>query len=202
MSTFEKLCKADHVLLWMGDDRYLEVKPLQVKSSVGNLVEWQQLEESIDHLHEKNLLTKRHHRTARSTASIRTLMKKTKTNTSTHTVSPPCTRTGIKRESKVSIDYKQFHEDDTFEEKKRRTEKFLPMSSGPSELHFESQKHIVKNKKSPKTPPACKVVTSRQYNLLRKVVVSNIPQNPIKKEHNQFYLTKIIKPEPGIFMTH
>ena len=56
MSTFEKICKADHVLVWMGDDRYCEVKPLQIKtgSGVSNIAEWQQLAESMDLLHSKS----------------------------------------------------------------------------------------------------------------------------------------------------
>ena len=56
MSTFEKICKADHILVWMGEDRYCEVKPLQIKTgtSVSNIVEWQQLAESVDLLHSKS----------------------------------------------------------------------------------------------------------------------------------------------------
>ena len=47
MSTFEKICKADHVLVWIGDDRYCEVKPFQSKTgssaSISNIAEWQRL---------------------------------------------------------------------------------------------------------------------------------------------------------------
>ena len=41
MNTFEKICKSDHVLLWLGDDKYSEVKLLQIRSGTGNIADWQ-----------------------------------------------------------------------------------------------------------------------------------------------------------------
>ena len=40
MNTFEIICKSDHVLLWLGDDKYSEVKLLQVRGSTGNIADW------------------------------------------------------------------------------------------------------------------------------------------------------------------
>ena len=51
---FDKLVKADTVLLWLGDNCFAEVKPLKkVTSSLGPLIEWQLMTESIQHVHEK-----------------------------------------------------------------------------------------------------------------------------------------------------
>ena len=191
MSTFEKLCKADHTLIWLGDDKYLEVKLLQVKGS--NLAEWQQLAESIDHLLDKNKSNKKQWRVERATASVCTPKKRPD-------ASNPIlesTRSTRKRDSKVSIDYKRFHEVGTLEEKKRKLDKFLPMSSGPSATRLEAQKQILQTKEQSR-----KVVTQDYYRPWRTVVISKT-SNPIKQEHATSYSsTRIVKPEPGIFMTH
>ena len=125
MTTFEKICKADHVLVWMGEDRYSEVKPLQIKTGVsaGNIAEWQQLAESVDLLHSK--AKGRARRVEKATASISTPVKHPKP------VSPARTCQPSKRDSKVSIDYKQLHEDGVFEEKRRRVENSHPGAVGP-----------------------------------------------------------------------
>ena len=152
MSTFEKLCKSDHTLVWLGDDKYAEVKPLQIKGS--NIAEWQLLADSVDHLHDKNKTNKKQQRRAeKATASV-------STPTKTKTVPPfsqQKTRASSKRDSKISIDYKQFHEVGTFEQKKRKIEKFLP-STGPSETRLEAQQQITKSKESTR-----KVVTADSY---------------------------------------
>ena len=126
MSTFEKICKSDHVLVWMGEDRYCEVKPLQVKTSinVGNIAEWQLLAESVDQLHSK--AKNRTRRVEKGNASV-------KTPTKTFNIASP-TRQLSKRDRKRSIDYKQLHEEGVYEEKKRHIVKYPPLSSGPSEM--------------------------------------------------------------------
>ena len=78
MSTFEKLCKSDHILVWLGEDRYAEVKPLQTQRGHTNFVEWQLLSESIDHLHQKSAACKRPRHASKATASI-SMPKKLKT---------------------------------------------------------------------------------------------------------------------------
>ena len=118
MTTFEKLCKADHILAWMGEDRYSEIKPLQQKTDIGasNIVEWQQLAESIDVLHSKSRTRARG--VDKETALVKTPVK--------HPI-PPCpvpSHQPTKRDCKKSIDYKQLHEEGVVEEKRRRVEKY------------------------------------------------------------------------------
>ena len=182
-----------------GEDRYSEVKPLHVKTGLGsgNIIEWQQLAESVDLLHSKS---KNHaHRVEKATASIRTPVKNPR-----H-VSPFCTRQPTKRDRKISIDYKQLHEDGVFEEKRCRVEKYPPRSSGPSEIRLEAQKQILSTKKSPEsTTKSHKVVTNNQYVPLRNITITdNIPLRAIKQEWVTHYTTtKSIKPEPGIYLRH
>ena len=191
MSTFEKLCKSDHTLIWLGDDKYAEVKPLQIKGT--NIAEWQQLADSIDILHEKNRSSKKQQRRAeKSTASVST-PKKSKL----HSPIKTSARVSSKRDSKISIDYKQLHEVGAFETKKRKTEKFLPRGSGPSETRLEAQKQITQTKEH-----ARKVVTKDGYQPRHTVAVSNVRQMNIKQEYVSSYRPmKPVKPEPGIFMT-
>ena len=197
MSTFEKFCKSDHALIWLGDDKYAEVKPLQIKGS--NIAEWQLLADSTDHLHEKNRKNKKQQRrTERSTASV-----STPTKTVSKLPSQQKTRTSSKRDSKVAIDYKQFHEAGTWEEKRRKIEKFLP-SSGPSASRLEAQHQITQAREVSR-----KVVTSDAsrasdaYQPRRNVVISSVPQRNIKQEPStsRCRIGKLVKPEPGIFLT-
>ena len=118
MTTFEKIYKADHVLVWMGEDRYCEVKPLQIKmgSGASNIAEWQQLTESVDLLHSKS--KNRARRVEKATASVKTPTK--------HTSFPSPVRQPSKRDRKRSLDYKQLHADGVYEEKKWRTDKYPP----------------------------------------------------------------------------
>ena len=64
-------------------------------------------------------------------------------------MSPLPKRTTSKRERKIHIDYKQLHEEGIFEEKKKKTEKHAPMSSGPSVSRISAQNQITQSKKSP-----------------------------------------------------
>ena len=202
MTMFQKICKVDHVLVWMGEDRYSQVKPLQIKTGTcaGNIAEWQQLAESVDLLHSK--AKSRAHRVEKATASIKTPTKQPKPKL----LSPVYTRRPTKRDSKILIDYKQLHEEGVFEEKRQHVEKYPPRSSGPSETRLEAQKLIVRNKKSPEpvTNP-CKVVTDNQYLPLQTVTVSghnNVQLKTIKQERITHYQQRPIKPEPGIYLRH
>ena len=149
MSTLEKLCKSDHILVWLGDDCYAEVKPLHTERGHNNFAEWQILAESIDHLDQRSTNPKRQRRVAKSTASISTPTKRK----SMSPIPPPRTRSSNQRDRKVHIDYKQLHEDGVIEVKDRTNEKYLPRSSGPSKSRQESQRHIARNKSSPQTEP-------------------------------------------------
>ena len=93
---FDKLVKADTVLLWLGDNRFAEVKPLKkVTSSLGPLIEWQLMTKCIQHIHEKQITDKRVRKPKKPTTAM-------KANVSTP-------RKGQKRKSKVEIDYKNMH---------------------------------------------------------------------------------------------
>ena len=67
MSTFEQLNKANHVLVWMGEDKYGEIKLLHIKTGIGNVLKWQHLADSIQHLHEKRLSSKQQKRPEKPT---------------------------------------------------------------------------------------------------------------------------------------
>ena len=123
MTTFEKICKADHILVWMGEDRYSEVKPLQQKTStnVSNIAEWQQLAESVDLLHSKS--KNRARRVEKGNASIKTPTKQDLPKI----VSP--IRQSTRGDRKRSIDYKQLHEEGVWEPKKRQIEKYPPKAA-------------------------------------------------------------------------
>ena len=196
MSTFEKLCKADHVLVWIGDDRYCEVKPLQNKTGPSaNIAEWQRLAESVDLLHSKS--KNRARRVEKSTASVKTPTKLT---------IPSPVREPSKRDRKRSIDYKQLHEDGVYEEKKRRVVNYPPPSKGPSELRQEAQKQIVQHKKpTGYNDSRSTTATAARYVPLRTINVndpaSGRPKS-IKQEHITIYPRRPVKPEPGIHMTH
>ena len=198
MSTFEKICKSDHVLLWLGDDKYSEVKLLQVREITGNIADWKRLAESIDIVHERNQKAKYNRRVSRTTASIKTPTKKP--------ASPLAVRAPNRRERAISIDYKQLHHDGTYEENRRKVEKFPPKMNGPSDSRIASQNLITSRKKSPVEVAVRKrgigSPKSDQHSgyLPRRAV--NVTQRAIKQELRSYEPTKIVKPEPGIFMRH
>ena len=163
MSTFEKLCKADHILAWLGKDRYSEVKPLHIKTGSGNIAEWQLLAEYVDHMHDRSTSVQTQRRPSKATASI-SLKKKDYLQMYDEPVSPPRTRKGTKRDSKVKIDYKQFHNEGTTANKQKGKERILPKADGHSESCLASQQMIRIQKRSYPTPPENKstILTKRQ----------------------------------------
>ena len=58
MTTFQKLCKCDNVLLWLGESKFAEMKPLQIIQGPGPLQEWQLALDCINDIHEKNIASK------------------------------------------------------------------------------------------------------------------------------------------------
>ena len=129
---FDKLVKADVVLLWLGDNRFAEIKPLKkVTSSLGPLVEWQLLSDSIQHVHEKRL---KENRTRKP--------RKTTPTPAAARVSTP--RTSRKCKSKVAIDYKNMHSDGLRSAKSPKQSKILPSASGPSDSRMLSQQMITR----------------------------------------------------------
>ena len=129
--------KADFVLLWLGDNRFAEVKPLKtVTNTLGSLVEWQQLTDSVHILHEKRRTEKK----ARKPRQPR--QSKPTAKPTSPAVSTP--HKGCKRQSKVQIDYKSMH-NDGLTVRSPKQQKILPKASGPSESRIESQRMITRD---------------------------------------------------------
>ena len=127
--------KADFVLLWLGDDRFAEVKPLKtVTTTLSPLVEWQLLTDSIHVIHEKRA-------TERKARKPRQPKTKPQPPPKNQSVSTP--RKGQKRHSKIDIDYKSMHKEG-LTTKSPRQQKTLPRASGPSESRIESQRMITR----------------------------------------------------------
>ena len=135
-NTLDMFVKADFVLLWLGDNRFAEVKPLKtVTSTLGPLVEWQQLTDSIHVVHDKRRTEKK----ARKPRQPRPPKPPSKPDSPA--VSTP--RKGRKRQSKVQIDYKSMH-NEGLTARSPKQQKILPMASGPSESRIESQRMITR----------------------------------------------------------
>ena len=141
MSTFEKLNKADHVLAWLREDKYGEVRPLHIKAGVGNALEWQHLAEAIDHTNEKRMSAKQPKRPDKST----NIKPRKVPNTETVTSEPTRPPRG-KRESSMNINYKHYHADGIRSAKSPRKDKTLPQKTGPSTSRLAAQQMISNQK--------------------------------------------------------
>ena len=136
MTTFQKLSKCDNVLLWLGESKFAEMKPLQSgkNKGIGPLQEWQLASECVDHLHEKNISSKR--------------PRKPLSNTSTNIAPTTASKTPSPRSRKrkrTEIDYKQYHRDGTLAVRSPSSPlrtKPLPRASGPSKSRMASQEYI------------------------------------------------------------
>ena len=137
MSTFEKLNKADHVLVWLGEDKYGEVRPLHIKTGIGNVLEWQHLAEAIHHMHEKRISSKQQKRPDKST----TIKPHKELDTDLNTTEPTRPKRG-KRESSLNIDYKHYHSDGVRSAKSPCRDKTLPKTLGPSSTRMAGQQMI------------------------------------------------------------
>ena len=176
MSTFEKLCKCDNVLLWLGESRFAEVKPLQTSKGVGPLQEWQLASDCVNHIHEKNLSAKR----------PRKPISKRSTDIA-QTVSPR----GTKRK-RGEIDYKQYHTDGTLAVRSPPTtnrDKPLPRASGPSKSRLASQEYI---RRSNSKQSILGVATKTE--VIKKEFV---PSNRVTRISH-----KLVKEEPNIRLVH
>ena len=131
--------KADFVLLWLGDNRFAEVKPLRTATNtLGSLVEWQQLTDSIHVVHDKRQKEKK----ARKPRQPKQPRQPEQTlETDSPAVSTP--RKGRKRESKVQIDYKSMHNEGLTARSPKQHKRLL-RASGPSESRIESQRMITR----------------------------------------------------------
>ena len=135
MSTFKQLKKADHVLVWLGEDKYGEVRPLHIKSGAGNVLEWQHLAEAIHHMHAKRINSKQQKRPDKSTTI------KVHNKPDPRTVESTRQKQG-KRKSSLNIDYKHYHSDRIRSAKSPLGDKPLPKASGPSTTRLAAQQMI------------------------------------------------------------
>ena len=102
---FDKLVKVDTVLLWLGDNRFAEVKPLKkITSSLGPLLEWQLMSDSIKHVHEKRI-TDKCMRKPRKSTNVSSLLEREKNRKVRLTLT---IKTCIVMESKVPSNGKFF----------------------------------------------------------------------------------------------
>ena len=137
MTIFEKLQKADHVLVWLGEDKYGEVRPLHIKPGVGNVLEWQHLAEAIHHTHEKRISSKQTKHPDKST----NIKPCNLPDIEVATTEPNRQKRG-KRESSLNINYKHYHSDGVRSAKSPRKDKTLPKKTGPSETRLTTQQMI------------------------------------------------------------
>ena len=174
MSTFQKLCKCDNVLLWLGESRFAEVKPLQNTKGVGPLQEWQLASECVNHIHEKNLSAKR----------PRKPISKRSTD-----IAPTISPRGTKRK-RSDIDYKQYHTAGTLSVRSpppAGREKPLPRASGPSESRLASQEHIRRSNSK-------QSILGTTTDIVKKEIV---PRSRITRISH-----KLVKEEPNIRLVH
>ena len=186
MTTFEKLQKADHVLVWTGEDKFAEIKPLQLKSGIGNTLEWQHCAESLDHIHEKRLTARKVQR--RPNKAMDTVKVKVKPQDIAD--SPTRTRRGTKRNSKQEINYAQYHSKGVRNYKSPKLDKPLPHASGPSYSRQAAQRMIVHQKNTSPRP-----TNSKQAGKL--AVKSELIETTSNSKK-----PVVVKPEPGIYMRH
>ena len=178
MSTFEQLNKADHVLVWMGEDKYGEIKPLHIKTGIGNVLEWQHLAETVQHLHEKRLSSKQQKRPEKPTSINTPAPQKQPQN-------DKMVQKRGKHESSLNIDYKHYHSDGIRSAKSPRNDKPLPRASGPSTTRMAAQQMINDQKTN-----ANKTVCTTDITSIKR------EQSPRANRH------ALVKPEPGIFMVY
>ena len=188
MTTFEKLCKCDSVLIWLGEGTFAEIKPLQTPKGLGPLEEWQLAADCIQHLHEKNLAAKRPRKPVSNTAS-NIAITTNKTAPTTDKNNEP--EKGIKRK-RADIDYKQYHSVGTLSAKSpkspRTSQKPLPKASGPSADRLAAQEFITKEKRGHVIGTAIKL-----ENVKKEAVASNMFTRVSRK---------LVKEEPTIRMVH
>ena len=186
MILFEKLCKCDTVLIWLGESIYAKMKPLQTPKGIGPLQEWQLASECILHLHEKNLAAKRPRKPFSTTSSNIANKELNKVTPTKGTVKDSVKGTKRKR---LDIDYKQYHNEGRVSSRSPRTSvKPLPMASGPSAERLAAQDYITQEKRGLTVGAPVK---------LDNVKKELIPSNRLTRVSH-----KLVKEEPSIHMVH
>ena len=180
MTTFQKLRKCDSVLLWLGESKFAEMVPLQNRKGAGPLQEWTLASECINHLHEKNIASKR--------------PRKPMLTTSTD-IAPATSPRGTKRK-RAEIDYKQYHNDGILSSRSpesSKKQKILPSASGPSESRIASQEYITHERKNTTKPSTI---------LGSEVTIATVKKELIPSNRVTRISHKLVKEEPGIRMVH
>ena len=192
MSMFEKLCKCDSVLIWLGESTYAELKPLQTPKGLGPLQEWNLAAECILHLHEKNLAAK-HPRKPISTKSSNLATK--------HSTSSKPDNDSVQdnKRRRKDIDYKQYHNEGTIVSRSPvSTNKPLPRASGPSAERLAAQSYIV-NEKRVKLEP---VAGNRLTRVSRKLVKEEPDVHIIHRKEKLMGPERVIHPSGRLCKTH
>ena len=195
MTLFEKLCKCDTVLIWLGESTYAEMKPLQTPKGIGPLQEWQLASECIMHLHEKNLTAKRPRKPI-STTSSNLAIKQSSTTKSNKDV-----RQGTKRR-RMDIDYKHYHNDGTvISRSPGSTKKPLPRASGPSAERLAAQTYITQEKRgiAVKLEP---VASNRLTRVSRKLVKEEPDIHITHRKEKLMGPERVIHPSGKLCKTH
>ena len=188
MTTYDKLHKCDTVLIWLGESKFAEVKPLQTPTPamLGLIQEWHLLSECINHLHEKNAKNKTT-RKARSIIATDIAPVETQTKASTKKDIAQSHTSKCKR---ASIDYRQYHNDATVIEKSPPiSKKILPRATGPSETRLAAQEMIKQERTS-----------SRHMDKVIGTVM--VKREFVQSTRASRIQNKLIKEEPNIRLVH
>ena len=192
MSMFEKLCKCDLVLIWLGESTYAELKPLQTPKGLGPLQEWNLAAECILHLHEKNLAAKR----PRKQISTKSSNLATTQSTSSK---PDKDSVHDNKRRRKDIDYKQYHNEGTVIPRSPvSANKPLPRASGPSAERIAAQSYIV-NEKRVKLEP---VATNRLTRVSRKLVKEEPDVHIIHRKEKLIGPERVTHPSGRLCKTH
>ena len=203
MTLFDKLCKCDTVLIWLGESTYAEMKPLQTPKGIGPLEEWHLASECIMHLHEKNLAAKRPHKPVSTTSS--NLAIKQSTTTIPNKDGGKGLVQGTKRK-RMDIDYKQYHNEGTVTSRSPGlSNKPLPRASGPSAERLAAQNYITQEKRGHIPVTAVKlepIASNRLTRLSRKLVKEEPEIHIIHRKEKLMGPERVIHPSGKLCKTH
>ena len=180
MNTYAKIQKCDMILIWLGESKFAEVKPLQ-NTAQRSTQEWQLLSECVNHLHEKNAKNKTT-RKARSVVAtdIATIEHRTKPSMKTD-----ATQGHASKRKRATIDYRQYHNDGTVIEKSPPlSKKILPRATGPSETRLAAQEMIKQERTSAKQADKIIGTVTVKKELVQSTRASRIQNKLIKEEPN------------------
>ena len=190
MLTYDKLLKCDTVLIWLGESKFAEVKPLQThtsSSTLGPIQEWHLLAECINHLHEKNAKSKT---TRKSRSTVSTDIAPVDTHAKVSATKKPESTEITSKWKRTIIDYRHYHKDGTVVEKSPpASRKILPRATGPSETRLAAQEMIKQER----------IAGKNTEKIVGTVMVKREAVHTTRDSRIQ---TKLIKEEPNIRLVH